>query len=58
MTGVIDFLFLKKKRLSSHIKELSKHINYTHNKIHSFDKMSKMILDLGNTKVVSNDDYY
>ena len=54
MAGVIAFFILIGKELSPHMKQLSENINSTKHKIHYFDQTSKMIVDLGDKKGVSN----
>ena len=34
---------------------ISQHVNYTNHQIHSYDQMSKMIVNLGRKKVENND---
>ena len=37
--------------------QISQHVNSTNHKIHSYDKMSKMIVNLGSNKDDKNDDH-
>ena len=50
MTGIIVIFFLKDNKLSSNMDQISEHINSSNNKIHSYDKISKIILNLGSKK--------
>ena len=46
MAGVIEF-FLNGKKLSSHMAHISEHISYSNIKVHSYDEMRKMVVNLG-----------
>ena len=48
------FFVLNDKKLSSHIDQISEHINYSNQKIHSYDQMRKMIVNLGTKKCENN----
>ena len=54
MAGVIDFYIIIGKTLSSHMKQLSENINSEKHRIYYFDQTSKMIVNLGDKKGVSN----
>ena len=54
MVGIIFFFFINDKKLSSHMDQISEHINFSNHKIHSYDKMSKMIVNLGSNKFENN----
>ena len=56
MAGLIGFLVLNRKILSSHMYHISQTINTTNQKIHSHDQMIKMIVNLGSKKDDKNDD--
>ena len=47
MKGLIYFLVFNKKKLSSHMYQISQNINTTNQKIRFHDQMSKMIVNLG-----------
>ena len=40
---------------SSHMAQISQHNNYTNHQIHDYDKMRKMIVNLGSKRVDNND---
>ena len=44
--------------MSSHLDQRSKQINHSNQKINSYDKMSKIITNLGSKKGDNNDDSY
>ena len=46
MKGIIVIFVLNDKKLSSHIDNISKHINSSNHKIHYHDQMRKMIFNL------------
>ena len=48
------FFILNDKKLSPHMAQMSEHNNYPNNNIHSYDKMSKMIVNLGSKKWKNN----
>ena len=50
MSGIFVIFFLNYKRLSSHLSHISEHINYSNNKIHSYDQIIKIIVNLGINK--------
>ena len=50
------FFVLNDKKLSSHIDQISEHINYSNQKIHSYDQMRKMIVNLGSKKYENRND--
>ena len=41
-------------KLSSHMDHISEHINYSNHKIHSYDQMSKAIVNLDSKKWENN----
>ena len=41
-------------KLSSHMYQISEHINFSNHKIHSHDQMGKLILNLSNKKCEEN----
>ena len=43
-----------KKKLSSHMDHISEHINALNHKNHSYDKMSKTVVNLGSNKCENN----
>ena len=45
---------LGNKKLSSHMPQISKHINSSSHKIHSYDQISKMVVNLGSKKCKNN----
>ena len=47
MKGLIYFLVFNKKKLSSHMDQISQNVNTTNHKIHFHDQMSKIIASLG-----------
>ena len=54
MADIIVIFFNQRQKLPSHMDKISKHINSSNNKIHSYDQMSKMIVNLGNKKFENN----
>ena len=44
------FFVLGDKKLSSHIDQISEQINYSNQKIHSYNKIINMIVNLGSKK--------
>ena len=48
------FLFINDTKLSSHVAQISEHINSSNRKIHSNDQMVKIIVNLSNTKWKNN----
>ena len=50
MAGVIVIFVLNDKKLSSHMVQISEHINSSNSKIHSYYQMRKIIVNLGNKK--------
>ena len=51
------FFVLNNKKLPSHMTQISEHITYSNNNIHSYDQMSKMIVKLCSKKSKNNDKY-
>ena len=49
------FFVLGDKKLSSHIDQISEQINYSNQKIHSYNKIINMIVNLGSKKGKKND---
>ena len=45
MEGII--FFLNYNKLSSHMDQISEHINYSNHKMYSYDQMRKIIANLG-----------
>ena len=54
MAGIIVIVFLEESKSSSHKAHISEHNNSSNLKIHSYDQMSKMIVNLGSNKYKSN----
>ena len=55
MAYIIDiFLVLDGNKISSRMAQISEHINYSNHKIHSYDQMSKMVVNLGSKKCKNN----
>ena len=48
------FFVLNDKKLSSHMAQISEHINSLHQKIYSRDQMIKIIVNLGSNKCEDN----
>ena len=46
--------FINDKKLSSHMAQISEHINSSNHNIHYYDQMGKMIINLGNIKCKNN----
>ena len=57
MAGIIVIFFLNKNKLSSHMDQISEHIKYSNHKIHSYDQMRKMIVNLGSNKCENNNNF-
>ena len=55
MAGVVDFFILNSKILSTHLDQISHHINSTNHNIYSYDQISKIIINLGKKKGDNND---
>ena len=51
------FFVLNDEKLWSHIDQISKHINYPDQKIHSYDQTIKIIVNSDSKKVENNDNY-
>ena len=51
------FFVSNDKNISSHMGQSSEHINSSNQKIHSYDQMIKMIVNLGNNKCKNNNNY-
>ena len=49
------FFVPNNKKLSSHMDQISEHINYSNHKINSHDQMIKMIVNLDIKKGENND---
>ena len=43
----MEGFFLNDNKLSSHMAQISEHINYTNHNIHFYGQMEKMIVNLG-----------
>ena len=54
MAGIIVIFVLNYKQLSSHMDQISEHINSSNNKIHSYDQMSKIVVNLVSKKCENN----
>ena len=54
MSGIIVFLVLNDNKLSSRMDHISEHINSLSHKIHFYEKMSKIIVNLNNNKYKNN----
>ena len=54
MAGIIVIFVLNDKKLSSHMAQISEHINSSNHKIHSYDQMGTMIVNLSNKKCKNN----
>ena len=50
MAGTIVIFFLNDKKLSSNMNQISEYINDSNQNIHSYDKMNKIIVNLGSKK--------
>ena len=48
------FFVLKEKKLSSHMAQISAHINSSNQKIHSYDQTRKIIVNLSSKKYENN----
>ena len=55
MSGIIVIFVLNNSTLSSHMDHISEHINSPNHKIHSYDKMNRMIVNLGSKTYENND---
>ena len=51
------FFLLNDKKFSSHMAQISEHIKSLNHKIHSYDKMIKIIVNLGSKKCEDNNNY-
>ena len=51
MAGIIVIFFLDDNKLSSHMAQISEHINSSDQKINSYDQMRKIIVNLGSKRV-------
>ena len=54
MAGIIIIFFLKDNKLSSHMAQISEHINDSNQQIHSYDQTRENIVNLGSTKGENN----
>ena len=54
MAGIIVIFFINDTKLSSHMAQISEHINSSNHKIHSHDQMGKIIFNLRNKKCEKN----
>ena len=54
MEGIIVIFVLNDSKLSSHMFHISQYINSSNKKIHSYDQMNNMIIDLGSNKCENN----
>ena len=53
MAGIIVF-FLNDNKLLSRMAQISEHVNSSNHKIHSYDQMSKLIVNLVSKKCENN----
>ena len=49
--------FINDTTLSSHMSQISEHINSSNHKIHSYDQMGKMIINLSNKTCENNNNF-
>ena len=54
MAGIIVFIFSNGNKLSSHMDQISEHINSSKHKIQYFEKMIKITINLGSKKGKNN----
>ena len=54
MAVISVIFFLNDNKLSSHMDQISEHINYSNEKNHSYDQMRKIIVNLGSKKCENN----
>ena len=54
MAGIIFIFVINYKKLSSHMAQISEHINSSNHKIHSHDQMGGIIVNLSNNKFENN----
>ena len=54
MACIIVICVLNDKKLSSHMSHISEYINSSNQKIHSYDQMVKMIVNLVSKKIEKN----
>ena len=54
---IVIFFVLNEKKFSSHMYQISEHINYSNHKNYSYDKMRKMIVNLGSKKCKNYNNY-
>ena len=54
MVGFFSIVFLDDNKLSSHMSQISEHLNYTNQKIHSYYQINMMVFNLGINKVKNN----
>ena len=50
MAGIIVIFFPNDTKLSSHMDQISEHLNASNHKIHPQDQMRKMVVNLGSNK--------
>ena len=55
MSGINVIFFLNDKKLSSHMAQISEHINFSSKNIPSYDKIIRIIVNLGSKTVKNND---
>ena len=56
MAGIIVIFVLNDKKLSSHMAQINEHVNSSNHIIHSYDQMSKIIVNLGSKKYENRND--
>ena len=57
MAGKIFIFSSQQQNISSHMTQISEHINSSNHKIHSYDQMRKLIVKLGSKKGKNIDKY-
>ena len=50
MAGIIVNSCSQRQEIYSHMNQISKHVNSLNQKIHSYDQISKIIVNLGSNK--------
>ena len=58
MAGFIGIFVINDKKLLLHMDQIIKRINYINHKIHYYDQMRKIIVNLGSNNGDKNDDSY
>ena len=51
------FFVINRKKLSPHMDQISEYINFSNHRIHSYDKMRNMIVNLGSKKGKNNNNH-